>query len=67
MDNIKTLRKLIDEGAITFLKDNKKDYDAQFNYFVEMNNLVNINGKEYVCGIDLAEGKDMTGYSPPYK
>lgn len=65
MDNIKILRKLIDEDAITFTKENEKDYDVQFNSFVEMNNVVNINGKEYVCGLDLAEGKDMTVYSPP--
>lgn len=64
MNNIRTLRKLIDEDAITFIKKNEKDYDAQFNSFVEMNNIVNINGKEYVCGIDLAKGKDMTVYTP---
>lgn len=67
MDNIETLRKLIDEDAITFMKENEKDYDIQFDSFVEMNNIVNINGKEYVGGIDLAKGKDVTVYSPPYK
>jgi hypothetical protein len=67
MDNIKTLRKLIDEDAITFMKANEKNYDIQLKSFVDMNNTVNINGQEYVCGIDLAECKDMTVYSPPYK
>jgi phage terminase large subunit-like protein len=64
MDNIKVLRKLIGEEAITFMKANEKNYDTQFNSFVNMNNKININGQEYVFGIDLSEDKDMTAYAP---
>lgn len=61
MDNIELLRKLVDEDAITFIKANKKNYDAQLNSFESMNR---INGQGYLVGIDLAEIKDMTAYSP---
>lgn len=60
MGNIETLRKLIDEDAITFIKANKENYDIQFNSFVNMNNITNINGREYMFGVDLAYGKDMS-------
>jgi hypothetical protein len=42
MDEIEFLRKLIDEDAITFLKDNEKEIDAQFKCFLEINNLENV-------------------------
>lgn len=58
MDNIKLLRKLIDEDAITFLKSNEKNYDNQFNSFI------NMNRQEHVYGVDLSEGEDMTAYTP---
>ena len=46
------------------MKANEKNYDTQFNSFVNMNNKININGQEYVFGIDLSEDKDMTAYAP---
>lgn len=56
MDNIETLRKLIDEDAITFMKANKENIDLQLDTFLETN--------RFICGIDLAEGKDWTTYTP---
>lgn len=56
MDNIEILRKLIDEDAITFMKANEESIDLQLNNFLETNG--------FVGGIDLAEGKDWTAYTP---
>lgn len=65
MSDIEILSKLIDKKAIEFINKNKKGYDKEYNTFINMNNTLSINGQEYVLGIDLAEGKDMTGYYTP--
>ena len=37
MDNIKTLKKLIDKNAIVFINKNKKDYNALYVQFTQFN------------------------------
>lgn len=55
MNNIEILKKLIDDDAISFIRANEKEYEAQYHMFVKFNT-------PYVIGIDLSNGKDKTGY-----
>lgn len=66
MSDVEILSKLIDKKAIEFINENKKDYDKQYSTFINMNmgNTLNINGQEYILGLDLSEDKDMTVYTP---
>ena len=56
MDKREILKKLVvDDNAISFIRANEKEYEAQYNMFVKLNT-------PYVIGIDLSNSKDSTGY-----
>ena len=61
MSDIETLKKLVDEKDIGFIKANEDQY---YNMYADF---ININSKPYVIGVDLANGPDRTGYIPPIK
>jgi transcription initiation factor IIE alpha subunit len=67
MNNIKTLKKLVDDNAISFMRANDKEYEAQYNMFIKFNSTdikVLVDKQKYLFGIDLSNSKDKTGYSP---
>lgn len=53
MDNIQTLRKLVNQEAINFIIENEKEFEAQYDSFINSNKEI---------GIDLGSGEDKTGY-----
>lgn len=59
IEKIKVLNQLLDKRAIDFFNANEKEYENQLDEFIE------VNGKPYIIGIDLANGSDKTAYAPP--
>lgn len=53
MDNLQTLRKLIDEEAIDFMIKNEKEFETLYKSFLNTNRII---------GIDLASKRDEIGY-----
>jgi len=58
IEKIKVLNQLLDKRAIVFFNANEKEYENQLDEFIE------VNGKPYIIGIDLANGSDKTAYAP---
>lgn len=51
---IQTLGKIVDENAINFIVKNEKEFEAQYDLF--------INWNKAIIGIDFGSGRDITGY-----
>lgn len=54
LDKIQTLRKLVDENAINFIVKNEKEFEEQYDLF--------INWNKAIIGIDFGSGRDITVY-----
>lgn len=66
LNSIEVLHKLVYERAISFIKANEQTYEEQYGAYVNTFNGASImlDGQPYIIGIDLANGEDITAYSP---